>query len=69
MMAVAAFAQTPTPPTRPSTAGAGQSGAAQTQGGGTGAEGKVANINTAASSDRESMISGKTRCTQRRVRA
>lgn len=48
MMAVAAFAQTPTPPTRPSTAGAGQSGAAQPQGGGTGAEGKVAYINTSA---------------------
>ncbi len=44
MLALAAFAQTPTPPSRPAPGGA----AAATGGGGTGAEGKVAYVNTAA---------------------
>jgi len=44
MISAAAFAQTPTPPSRPAPSGA----AAPAAGGGTGAEGKVAYINTAA---------------------
>src|SRR5262245_27355024 len=46
-MAIAAFAQTPTPPTRQATATA-PAGTAAAPAGGTGAEGKVAYINTAA---------------------
>src|SRR5262245_51512608 len=45
---VAAFAQTPTPPTRPPTTTAASAAAAPAPGGGTGAEGKIAYINTAA---------------------
>ncbi len=46
LLSAAVFAQTPTPPSRPATTGAPSSAPAAT--GGTGAEGKVAYVNTAA---------------------
>lgn|SRR2546428_7211994 len=47
MFALAAFAQTPTPPARSTTAAPAPSGSAGAPTGGTGAEGKLAYINTA----------------------